>query len=62
MKTLKLLNKKTLLIFLLFLFFGSGLQSQEPTDIWNIETNSKTKKIKKKQELRRKKCTSKQHL
>jgi hypothetical protein len=42
-----LLNKKTLLIFLLFLFFGSGLQSQEPTDIWNIETNSKTKKIKK---------------
>tara|TARA_B110000259_G_scaffold170875_1_gene201954 strand:- start:482 stop:2242 length:1761 start_codon:yes stop_codon:yes gene_type:complete len=47
MKTLKLLNKKTLLIFLLFLFFGSGLQSQEPTDIWNIETNSKTKKIKK---------------
>ena len=47
MKTLKLLNKKNLLIFLLFLFFGSGLQSQEPTDIWNIETNSKTKKIKK---------------
>jgi len=47
MKTLKLLNKKNLLIFLLFLFFGSGLQSQEPTDIWNTETNSKTKKIKK---------------
>ena len=37
MKNLKLLNKKNLSIILLFLIFGSGLQSQEPVDIWNIE-------------------------
>ena len=42
MRTLKLLNKKNLLIILFFLFFGFRLYSQEPTDIWDIETKQKT--------------------
>ena len=44
MKTLKLLNKKKLTIILLFFLFGSGLHSQEPVDIWNVETKTKIKK------------------
>jgi len=41
MKTLKLLNKKKLSIVLFLLFFGFGSYSQEPVDIWNIETKTK---------------------
>jgi len=44
MKTLKLLNKKKLTIILLFFLFGSGSYSQEPVDIWNVETKTKIKK------------------
>ena len=43
MRTLKLSNKKKLSIILFFLFFGFGLHSQEPTDIWNIKTKQKIK-------------------
>ena len=45
MRNLKLLNKKNLSIVLFFLFFGFESQSQEPTDIWNVESNTKTKTI-----------------
>jgi hypothetical protein len=45
MKTLKLLNKKKLLTILFFLFFGFESHSQEPTDIWNVETKSKIKEV-----------------
>ena len=38
MKNLKLLNKKYLLFILFYLFFGLASLSQEPVDIWNIET------------------------
>ena len=41
MKTSKLLNKKNLLIFFLFFILGFESHSQEPIDIWNVETNSK---------------------
>ena len=37
MKSLKLLNKKYLLVFLFSIFFGSTTYSQEPVDIWSIE-------------------------
>ena len=37
MKNLKLLNKKYLSVILFCLFFGIGVQSQEPIDIWNID-------------------------
>ena len=40
MKNLKLLNRKYLSIILFFLFFGLTAQSEEPVDIWNIETKS----------------------
>ena len=43
MRTLKLLNKKNLSIILFFLLFGFELHSQEPVDIWNVETNTKIK-------------------
>jgi hypothetical protein len=36
-----LLNKKILSIILLFSLFGSVAQSQEPVDIWNVETEQK---------------------
>ena len=39
MKSLKLLNKKHLLIILPFLLFGFSSQSQEPADIWSIDSN-----------------------
>ena len=41
MKNLKLLNKKNLSIILFFSFFGFESQSQEPVDIWNVETKKK---------------------
>ena len=37
MKNLKLLNKKYFSVILFYLFFGIGVQSQEPIDIWNID-------------------------
>ena len=43
MKTLKLLNKKKLSVILFFLLFGFGSHSQEPVDIWNVETKTKMK-------------------
>tara|TARA_B110000114_G_scaffold121153_1_gene126918 strand:- start:670 stop:849 length:180 start_codon:yes stop_codon:yes gene_type:complete len=43
MKTLKLLNKKKLLIVLLFSLVGFGSHSQEPVDIWSVEKKSKIK-------------------
>ena len=43
MKNLKLLNKRILLIIIFFLHLSLGLQSQEPADIWSIETEKKTK-------------------
>jgi len=43
MRTLKLLNKKNLLVIFFFLFFGYGSHSQEPVDIWNVEKKEKTK-------------------
>ena len=39
MKSLKLLNKKHLSIILFFLLLGFSSQSQEPADIWNIDSN-----------------------
>jgi len=41
MRNLKSLNKKILSIILLFSFFASVAQSQEPVDIWNVETEQK---------------------
>ena len=43
MKTLKLLNKKKISIILFFSLFGFGLHSQEPVDIWNVDTKIKIK-------------------
>ena len=43
MKKSKSLNKKYLSIILLISLFGSGLHSEEPVDIWNIEANSEKK-------------------
>ena len=43
MRTLKLLNKKDLSIILFFLLFAFELHSQEPVDIWNVETKTKIK-------------------
>ena len=37
MKNLRLLNKKNLLIILIFLVFGFSSNSEEPVDIWSIE-------------------------
>ena len=45
MKNLKLLNKKNLSIILLFSLFGLGLQSQEPIDIWSIESKQKVNEV-----------------
>jgi len=45
MKNLKLLNKKYLLIILFYLIFGFEVQSQEPIDIWNIESKKSTEKV-----------------
>jgi len=54
MKTLKLLNKKKLTIILLFFLFGSGSHSQEPVDIWNVETKTKIKKTEKNEDTEEK--------
>ena len=45
MKNLKLLNKKNLSIILFFTFFGFESQSQEPVDIWKVETKQKIKEV-----------------
>ena len=45
MKNLKLLNKKNLSIILFFTFFGFESQSQEPVDIWNVETKQKIEEV-----------------
>ena len=45
MKNLKLLNKKLLLIILFFLFLAHGSRSEEPVDIWNLETNQTNQKV-----------------
>ena len=45
MKNLKLLNKKNLSIILFFSFFGFESQSQEPVDIWNVETKKKIEEV-----------------
>ena len=37
MRTLKLLNKKYLVIILIFCFCGFSVNSEEPVDIWNLE-------------------------
>ena len=44
MRNLKLLNKKYLSVILFSLFFGCELQSQEPVDIWNVESENKIEK------------------
>ena len=44
-KSLKLLNRKKLLIILFFALFGFESYSQEPVDIWNIETKPKIKEV-----------------
>jgi hypothetical protein len=41
MKNLKLLNKKNLSVILFSLLCGFPLQSEEPVDIWNIESDNK---------------------
>ena len=41
MKNLKLLDKKYFLIILFFSLIGFGSHSEEPKDIWNIETKPK---------------------
>jgi len=45
MKNLKLLNKNYLLVILFYLFFGFTAQSQEPIDIWNIESKKTTETL-----------------
>ena len=45
MKSLKLLNKKYLSIILIISFLGFSAQSQEPVDIWNVETKKNTEEI-----------------
>ena len=45
MKSLKLLNKKYLVIIIFILSFGSYTQSQEPTDIWNLEEKTTPKGV-----------------
>ena len=45
MRNLKLLNKKYLLVLLIYLFFGSSTQSQEPVDIWKIEKKESSNEI-----------------
>jgi len=42
MKSSKLLNKKYLSIILIISFLGFSAQSQEPVDIWNVETKKNT--------------------
>ena len=42
MKSSKLLNKKYLSIILIISFLGFSAQSQEPVDIWNVETKENT--------------------
>ena len=37
MKILKLLNKKYLLIILIFFFYSLGVHAEDPVDIWNLE-------------------------
>ena len=54
MKTLKLLNKKKLLIISFFLLFGFGSHSQEPVDIWNVEKSLKIKKTSVNENLKKK--------
>ena len=44
MRNLKLLNKKYLSVILFSLFFRCELQSQEPVDIWNVESENKIEK------------------
>ena len=56
MKNLKLLNKKNLsIILLLFLFIGFGSQSQEPVDIWNVETKQRTETVEINENIKKKK-------
>ena len=45
MKSSKLLNKKYLSIILIISFLGFSAQSQEPVDIWNVETKKNTEEI-----------------
>ncbi|WP_415308511.1 hypothetical protein ABXT47_00255 [Candidatus Pelagibacter sp. Uisw_099_02] len=45
MKTLKLLNKKYLLVTIFYFFFGFTAQSQEPIDIWSTEDKKVTENL-----------------
>ena len=54
MKKLKLLNKKNLSIISFILFFGSGSQSQEPVDIWNVEATQKVEEVVINENLKKK--------
>ena len=45
MRNLKSLNNKYLLIILFFLFFGFATQSEEPIDIWKVESQTKIEEI-----------------
>ena len=47
MKILKLLNKKYLLIILIFFFYGLGVHAEDPVDIWNLEEKNPTQKNSK---------------
>ena len=54
MKNLKLLNKKNLSIILFFSLFGFESQSQEPVDIWNVETNKKAGEVSINENIKKK--------
>ena len=47
MKILKLLNKKYLLIILIFFFYGLSVHAEDPVDIWNLEEKNPTQKNSK---------------
>ena len=54
MKNLKLLNKKNLSIIIFSLFFGLSLYSQEPVDIWNVDTNESNNELDNVEDLKKK--------
>ena len=47
MRILKLLNKKYLVIILIFFFYGLSVNSEDPIDIWNLEEKKPLQKKSK---------------
>ena len=44
MKTLRLLNKKLILIFTIYTYFGTiSVAENQPVDIWNIDKKKENK-------------------